>query len=95
VLALGAERIRRYALEQQQRLVGLLAGQGIAARGGREDHGAFVVVESPQAVAWREALAARAIVTDARGPYLRLCPDVVTTDAELVCAAETLASLMR
>jgi kynureninase len=94
VLALGAERIRRYALEQQQRLVGLLAGQGIAARGGREDHGAFVVVESPQAVAWREALAARAIVTDARGPYLRLCPDVVTTDAELVRAAETLASLM-
>jgi len=95
VLALGAERIRRYALEQQQRLVGLLAGQGVAARGGGEDHGAFVVVESPQAVAWREALAARAIVTDARGPYLRLCPDVVTTDAELVRAAETLASLMR
>jgi kynureninase len=95
VLALGAERIRRYALEQQQRLVGLLAGHGIAARGGREDHGAFVVVEGPQAVAWREALAARAIVTDARGPYLRLCPDVVTTDAELVRAAETLASLMR
>ncbi len=95
VLALGAERIRRYSLQQQQRLVALLAEQGIAARGGRADHGAFVVVESPRACEWREALAARQIVTDARGSYLRLCPDVVTRDAELVRAADTLAALTR
>lgn len=95
VLALGAERIRRQSLHQQQRLVALLARHGIEARGGREDHGAFVVVVSPHALAWREALAARSVVTDARGSYLRLCPDVLTTDAELVQAADTLASLAR
>ena len=95
VLALGAERIRDYSLEQQRRLVALLESHGIAARGGGEDQGAFVVVASPHAIEWREALAARAIATDARGSYLRLCPDVVTTNAELMRAADTLASLIR
>ena len=95
VLALDPARIRAYSRAQQQRLVTLLAERGIAARGGGEDHGAFVVVTSPNAAGWSEALAARGVVTDARGSCLRLCPDVLTRDDELVRAADELAALGR
>ena len=37
----------------------------------------------PRHADWADALEARGIVTDARGEWLRLCPDVLTTDAEL------------
>jgi kynureninase len=94
-LALGASRIRRYSIAQQQRLVALLAERGIAALGGTEDRGAFVVVRDARALQWREALAERDVVTDARGEWLRLCPDVLTTDAELVQAANALANVVR
>jgi kynureninase len=94
-LALGAARMRAYSLEQQRRLVALLAERGVAAYGGTVDRGAFVVVESPHAARWCAALAARGIVTDARGHYLRLCPDVVTRDAELARAAAVLGEIAR
>ncbi|MEJ7671044.1 MAG: aminotransferase class V-fold PLP-dependent enzyme [Casimicrobiaceae bacterium] len=91
-LALGAERLRAYSLVQQRRIVVLLAKKGIVAAGGSEDRGAFVVVEDESAEAWASALQAAGIITDARGRYLRLCPDVLTTDAELVLAADKLAA---
>ncbi|HEX6792988.1 MAG TPA: aminotransferase class V-fold PLP-dependent enzyme [Casimicrobiaceae bacterium] len=94
-VALDVSRVRAYSLAQQRRLVALLAAQGIAAKGGTDDHGAFVVVLHERAAAWREALAARGVVTDARGNRLRLCPDVVTTDDELVQAAEALGAIAR
>jgi kynureninase len=94
-LALGAARVRAYSIEQQRRLVALLAERGVDARGGTADRGAFVVVETPHAARWCAALAARGIVTDARGPYLRLCPDVVTRDAGLVRAAAALGEIAR
>ena len=43
--------------EQQRRLVELLAEQGVAAKGGTPDRGAFVVVDTPLATQWCEALA--------------------------------------
>src|SRR5438552_1253667 len=43
-LAIGVERLREYSLSQQRLLVSLLERHGIAARGGSEDRGAFVVV---------------------------------------------------
>lgn len=94
-LALGAARVRAYSLEQQRRLVALLAERGIGARGGTADRGAFVVVETPHAARWWVALAARGIVTDARGPWLRLCPDIVTRDADLSRAAAALGEIAR
>ena len=94
-LALDPARIRAHSRALQQRLVALLAERGIAARGGGEDHGAFVVVTSPHAGRWSEELEARDIVTDARGRYLRLCPDVLTRDDELVRASDALAGLAR
>ncbi|MGI8895745.1 MAG: aminotransferase class V-fold PLP-dependent enzyme, partial [Casimicrobiaceae bacterium] len=92
-LALGVERLRAYSLAQQRRVVALLAKKGIVAAGGSEDRGAFVVVEHERAEAWASALHAAGIITDARGRYLRLCPDVLTTDAELVLAGDRLAAL--
>ena len=92
-LGIGVERLRRYSLAQQRRLVSLLAARGIEAEGGTGDRGAFVVVRANDAVAIADALDARGIHTDARGSYLRLCPDALTTDAELVTAARALADL--
>jgi kynureninase len=93
--AIGIERLRAYSLELQQRLVRLLHEQGIAAQGGAHDRGAFVVVHDPRARAWAEALDARGVVTDARGEWLRLCPDVLTTHAELETAANRLGEIAR
>jgi kynureninase len=95
LLALDPGRVRAYSLQQQQRLVALLADHGISARGGSENRGAFVVVETARAAQSCEALAARGVVTDARGPYLRLCPDILTTDDELVRAAAMLGEIAR
>jgi kynureninase len=95
VLALGAERIRAYSLQQQRTLVAALRATGFVAAGGTDDHGAFVVVTDARANAWVEGLAAHGIVADARGPYLRLCPDIVTTNAELRRAADALHALSR
>jgi len=91
--AIGVARLREHSLALQRRLVALLAERGVAADGGREDRGAFVVVRRPDARALADALAARGIVTDARDDWLRLCPDVLTRDDELVRAAEELGRL--
>jgi kynureninase len=75
--------------------VELLAGQRVRATGGTPDRGAFVVVEADDAARWCAALAGRGIVADARGPRLRLCPDVVTRDTDLVAAAVALGEIVR
>jgi kynureninase len=94
-LALDVARVRAYSLAQQRRLVALLDAQGVAAHGGSDDHGAFVVVTHERAAVWREVLATRNIVTDARGNRLRLCPDILTRDEELVRAAKALGEIRR
>jgi len=92
MLALRVDRVRAYSLALQQTLVALLAERGVAAQGGTDDRGAFVIVTHPQAEAWSDALAVAEVVTDARGPYLRLCPDLLTTEAEIVAAADAVAA---
>jgi kynureninase len=81
--AIGVARLREYSLRLQQRLMTLFSERGIAAHGGTDDRGAFVVVRHRDARAWADALERRGIVTDARGEWLRLCPDVLTTQDEL------------
>ena len=89
-LALDPARLRAYSLVQQAHLVEALASHGIPARGARDDHGAFVVVEDDRAEAWAKQLREAGVVTDARGRYLRLCPDVLTTQDEVTEAAQRL-----
>jgi len=93
--ALRPERLRAYSLQQQARLVERLATRGIEARGARDDHGAFVTVRDARAREASRALGDQGIVTDARGPWLRLCPDVVNTRDELDRAADALAAILR
>ena len=92
MLALRVDRVRAYSLALQQTLVALLAQRGVAAQGGTDDRGAFVIVTHPQAEAWSDALAVAEVVTDARGPHLRLCPDLLTTEAEIVAAADAVVA---
>ena len=93
--AIGVARLRSFSLACQQRLVASLSTEGVAARGGTEDRGAFVVVTHPRAEEVAAALKGMGIVTDARGPFLRLSPDVVTTEDEMARAAAAVARLIR
>lgn len=91
-LAIGVARLRAHSLALQRRLVGLLAERGIAAQGGTPERGAFVVVRHDDAVMLAQRMGSRGIDVDARGRFLRLCPDVLTRDDELVRAADALAA---
>jgi len=92
-LAIGVERLRAYSLRQQRLLVELLRASGVEAAGGSEDRGAFVVIRDTHAVELAVVLQERGVHVDARGPYLRLCPDVLTTDAELTAAVQIIAAV--
>ena len=89
-LAVGVERLRAYSLSQQRMLVELLRARGFDARGARQDRGAFVAVRRDDAVAIANAMEQRGVDVDARGPWLRLCPDVLTAGDELARAVDVL-----
>ena len=93
--AIGVPRLRAYSLELQNRLLTLLAERSVAAQGGTADRGAFVTVRHRAASALATELGARGIKTDARGEWLRLCPDLLTTEAELMAVASALGELIR
>ncbi|HEY4045962.1 MAG TPA: aminotransferase class V-fold PLP-dependent enzyme [Acidobacteriaceae bacterium] len=95
VLALGVERLRRWSLDQMGRLKGYLAEAGVhSVTGGDGDHGAFLTVRHPEAIRLPVWLAEHRIVADARGEWLRLCPDCLTRDEELRRAAVALGSVL-
>ncbi len=93
--AIGVPRLREFSLSLQRRLVALFAKRDVRADGGHDDHGAFVVIEHERANEIATALRREGIIADARGRYLRFCPDLLTTDDELVRAAEIAAPLLR
>jgi kynureninase len=94
-VALDPARLRAHSLAKQRRLAELLAAEDLAARGGTDDRGAFVVVDNRRAGAWSQRLAGMGVISDARGTFLRLCPDILTTDDELVRAARALGAIAR
>jgi kynureninase len=93
-LALGIERTRAYSLERLARLKLYLDEAGIAAIGADGDHGAFLAVQMVNAADVSTRLAKRGVITDARGEWLRLCPDCLTKDEELRIAASALGEVM-
>ncbi len=93
-LALGVDRIRAYALDRLSRLKHYLAEIEIAATGADDQHGAFLTVEHSQAASLANQLEQHGITMDARGRYLRLSPDYLTTDTQMREAANTIASCM-
>jgi kynureninase len=82
-LELGVERIREHNLEQKQLLASLIPN----VAGAGTDHGAFVTLKHPGAQVIASQLRERKVTADARGDYLRLCPDILNTRAELEAAA--------
>jgi kynureninase len=92
-LAIGVERLRLHSLGMQERLAGLLRERGFIAQGGSDDRGAFVVVADDRAEDWATQLDAAGVIVDARGRSLRLCPDILTIDEDLVRAADALAAI--
>jgi kynureninase len=90
--AVGVERLRAFSLDRQRRLLHALRERGIDAIGGTEDRGAFLIVVDEGAEAWAGELDRRGVFTDARGRFLRLCPDLLTTEAEIAAAADAVAA---
>jgi kynureninase len=93
-LELGVDRLRDYSIEQKQLLADFLATRGVASEGAGDEHGAFITVTHPKADKLAQGLAARGVAADARGDRLRLCPDILNTEAELAQAAEELDALL-
>jgi kynureninase len=92
-LALGAGRIRAYNLGRLGLLKRYLAEAGIAATGADEQHGGFLTVEHADAASLAKSLERRGVITDARGKWLRLSPDYLTTDSQMREAAAALATV--
>jgi kynureninase len=90
-LAVGVARLRAHSLAQQRALVTELRVRGVTAEGGSGDRGAFVVVRRDDAPRLAEGMKAAGVDVDARGAWLRLCPDVLTTLDEISRAADVLA----
>jgi kynureninase len=88
-LELGVARIREHNLEQKAILKSLLPVQGAG-----EDHGAFVTLRNPKAKALSAELEKKGVKTDARGEYLRICPDFLNSRQELQTAAAHVMELI-
>jgi kynureninase len=94
-LELGVERIRAYSLEQKDLLDALLTKQGITVYGASTNYGAFLTLKHPLAQFLSSQLEKQGVKTDARGEYLRLCPDILNPRAELERAAATLGAVLQ
>jgi kynureninase len=95
-LGMRVARLREYSLRQLCALREYLAEEGVdRIVGGDERHGAFLAIRLKNAVEIPPLLERKNIVTDARGQWLRLCPDCLTRDDELRQAAKTLGCVLR
>ena len=88
-LELGVERIRAANLEQKRFLASRLAVDGAG-----DDHGAFVTLRHAHAKALSDLLREKGVKCDARGEYLRICPDFLNSQSELEEAARLLAAMV-
>jgi kynureninase len=89
-LAITVERLRAYGQRQLSELKRYLADAGIEAIGGDADHGAFLSVRHTNASDLSKKIAEKNVITDARGEWLRLCPDCLTREEELRTAVSVL-----
>jgi kynureninase len=88
-LELGVDRLRAHNLEQKRLLASLLPD----AEGADETHGAFITLVHPDATQLAASLAHQGVKVDARGTYLRVCPDILNSRAELERAAALIQNL--
>ena len=93
-LELGVERLRAHNLAQKSRLASLLFEQGVKAAGVGDTHGAFLTVVHPESGTMAKLLHEKGVKVDARGEYLRICPDILNSDAELERAARLICHVV-
>jgi kynureninase len=89
-LAITVERLREYGQKKLSQLKLYLAEAGINAIGGDADYGAFLSIRHTNAGDLVKRIAESNVITDARGEWLRLCPDCLTREEELRAAASAL-----
>ena len=90
-LSVGVDRLRAYSLGQQSYLRDRLSDAGVHATA-PEPHGAFLLVPDDDAQGLCARLEQRHRLTaDARRGAVRLCPDLLTTQAEMDEAATLIA----
>jgi kynureninase len=89
-LELGVDRIREHNMEQKAFLASLVPD----LQGADKHYGAFVTLKHPGAQVLASKLRERKVKSDARGDYLRLCPDFLNTRTELERAARILKDLL-
>src|ERR1700678_2464035 len=90
-LGMRVERLRAYSLKQLNALRGYLTDAGVTTvKGGDQDHGSFLAIPIAKAMECSARLQREGIICDARGEWLRLCPDCLTREEELRCAAAIL-----
>lgn len=94
-LEIGVERLREYHFAQKQRFAALLREQGILPEGAGASYGAFLSLRHLEARRLAAELARRGVAVDVRGDRMRLCADLLNSDAELATAAARLGALLR
>lgn len=95
-LAVGVARLREYSLRQLASLRKYLADAGVpGVNGGDERHGAFLAIRMKRAMEIPALLADAGVACDARGEWLRMCPDCLTRDDELRRTAKALGEVIR
>ncbi|WP_028447065.1 aminotransferase class V-fold PLP-dependent enzyme [Chitinimonas koreensis] len=93
VAAAGVERLRAWSLQQKRTLAEALRARGVSSFGEGEDYGAFLTVPHDDPMGLAARLKAAGVNGDARAAGLRLCPDLLNTDEQMVRAAEAVARL--
>ncbi|HEY9104331.1 aminotransferase class V-fold PLP-dependent enzyme [Chitinimonas sp.] len=91
---LGVARLRAYSLQQKGFLSRLLSERGITHFGADAQYGAFLTIPHAQPKALAEQLQEAGVNGDARSAGLRLCPDILNTEAQMITAADSLARLL-
>jgi kynureninase len=94
ILELGVEQLRIHNLAQKSRLASLLLEQGVKAAGVGDAHGAFLTIAHPASDRIAKDLQEKGVKVDARGEYLRICPDILNSDEELNRAARLIGAVV-
>lgn len=95
-LAIGVERLREYNLQQKSLLAdALYRTTRLTPEGASDDYGAFLSIVHPAADRLVTELAERGVTADARGDRLRLCPDILNSDEELLKAAAIVGEVLK
>lgn len=95
-LAIGVDRLREYNLQQKGLLAdALFRTTKMTPEGASDDYGAFLSIVHPGADRLVKALAGKGVTADARGDRLRLCPDILNSEEELLKAAALVGEVMK